>query len=55
MKVFVVFDFPDVDVNSNVADNLIDSLTSDLIEWTHDYSDLENAPCNVYVDEAIND
>jgi len=48
MKVFVVFDFPEIiDVNSEEADQIIDILENDLDNFAedHDYS--------WYIDDAV--
>lgn len=49
MKVYVVFDFPDVDPNSEEADNIIDCLEMDLAEFCEDTGN------NWYIDDAMED
>jgi len=49
MKVIVVFDYPDVDVDSEKADWIIDSLTEDLLDFGDDTGNVW------YIDDAIQD
>lgn len=49
MKVFIVFDFPEIDPNSVEADQIISGLEIDLDKFATDYD------YDWYIDDAVED
>lgn len=49
MKVFVVFDYPNIEPDSEEADNIIDCLEMDLEDMAEEYGH------EWYIDDAIED